>query len=301
MDDFQSQVLAAAQATGLVPPADGADPDEAASETTEPVADADGDLGLARDEDAADDDAFLADDDGDAEDADADGDEPEPSEREAQLLREVAELRERETRREAERIAAEQERTRAQWAQAERGLDGWLDRSLATLEQRAMADEQMALRSEDPQAMRNHLAALRQRDRQWVWSQYQTQKQVYEQQKTGALMTALAQTQVRQWAEETARRYGLPQESAAELMRYADGTPVHPDAMPARAAELAEQRRRERNLKRQLSQAKRSRAADALRANTGVAPGGGQPRTVPQFKNWRDELRWAAEQHGIGR
>lgn len=295
MNDFQSQLLAAAQASGMVSDADDAPAADSAS--VEPELETGADDGLARDED----DTALADDGDDDDLGLADDETDEPSEREAELLRQLQALQDQQTRYEAERLAAEQERQQAAWAQAEVGLDTWLRRSTATLQQRAIRDEQIAQESADPQTMRNHLAALRQRDEEWVWSQYRTQKQVYEQHKTGALMTALAQTRIREWAEQTAQRYGLTKESAGDLMRYPDGTPVHPDAMPARAAELAEQRRRERNLKRQLSQAKRSQAADALRATTGIAPGGGQPRSVPEFKSWREEMQWAANELGIGR
>lgn len=297
MDDFRTSLLAAAQATGLVADADAADPDPAASET-EPEDAASPEDALALDDDSDDADAtdLAAEADEDEEDAEDAEDAPDDAERVAALEQELHQLRAQQAQWEAERLRQEQERTQREWAQAEANLDGWLQRSLNQLATERANDERLIASSEDPNALRAHLGQLRQQTERWIWGQYRGQRQVYDQHKHGAVMTALAQTHLVQWAEQTAKTYGLPRDAAADLLRYADGTPVHPDAMPARAAELKAQRDREAALKRQLTQAKRSAKAAEHRV---PAAGSGQPQGVPQFKSWREELAWAANEMGM--
>ena len=305
MDDLRAEMLAAAQASGIVEtPEDEstpADADPTAAAESEASLDAAPEDDASPDEDAGedtDDDSLAA--------SDEDDEEPEVADPSAEELRaELEELRaeraaaaQRESERLAEQQRAEAERNQAEWAQAERNLEGWLRQSLGVLQNNRLGDEQLIAQSEDPNRLRAHLQQVRQQEENWVFANYTSQRQVFDDQRNAALRAAFAHSQIRDYAELTAQNFGLPRAAAEQLMRYADGTPVHPDAMPARAAELAERRNETKQLKRQLTQAQRSAKAREL-AGASVGPGSGGGAAPPKFESWRDELAWAATASGL--
>lgn len=299
MDDLRSELAAAAEASGIVSHDEDTDAESLASAAVEaPESD---------DSPAADDPALAsAADDEDAEYADDDDEEApaaEPSVEEmraqlAELQRERDEERQRQLQWQQEQQRQQAEVTRQEWVRAEAGLEDWLFRSMGTLQQNRINDERLIAESSDPNALRAQLAQVRHQEENWIRGQYGQQKAVYDNHKTSGLYAAYAQSQVRAYAQETARAYKLPETAVEAVMAYADGTPVHPDAMPARAAELAHVLNERKQLKRQLTQAQRSARAREMSGQS-VSPGkGGNPPA--EFTDWREELAWAAAASGIG-
>lgn len=297
MDDTRSELAAAAEASGIVS-AEDTDAESIHSAAVEaPESD---DSPAVDDQDAdgaADEDAEFADD----EDEEAVAAEPSVEEMRAQLAelqRERDEDRQRQLHWQQEQQRQQDEVTRQQWQQAESGLEDWLFRSMGTLQQNRINDERLIAESADPNALRSQLRQVRTQEENWIRGQYGQQKAVYDNHKTSGLYAAYAQSLVRDYAQETARLYKLPEDAVGAIMAYADGTPVHPDAMPARAAELAQYRNSQKQLKRQLTQAQRSLEAQKLSGQT-VTPGKGGAAAPAEFKDYREELAWVAAAHGL--
>ena len=297
MDDIRSQLAAAAETSGIV---SSEDTDAESLASAAPVAPETDDSPAADDQDdlstTADDEVDDADDEAEAEPAEELSVE-EMRAQLAELQRERDEERQRQLQWQQEQQRQQEEATRQQWQQAEAGLEDWLFRSMGTLQQNRINDERLIAESADPNALRAQLRQVRAQEENWIRGQYGQQKAVYDNHKTSGLYAAYAQSLVRDYAQETAKAYKLPQDAVAAIMTYADGTPVHPDAMPARAAELAQYRNTQKQLKRQLSQAQRSLAAQKLGQT--VTSGKGGAAAPAEFKDFRDELAWAAAAYGL--
>lgn len=246
-------------------------------------------------------------DDEDTLDADAEPEpEPEPDDLETiraeleELRRERAEQKQRE---DAYLLDQQRQQTAAmqqQWREGEQALDGWLNTSLRTLSRNRIEDQRLIDASSAPELLRQQLDQVRASEEAWVWDQYRGQKGVYEQQRIGSYQTALYQAHIRGFAEKQLADFRLPADAMNALMYFADGSPVDPNAYPARAAEMAENRKRETQLKRQLTQAQRSAKARELAGQSVTTGSGSAMSAMPEFKDWRDELAWAANASGIG-
>jgi hypothetical protein len=129
---------------------------------------------------------------------------------------------------------------------------------------------------QDPALAAQYFAAMRQREDQSADAEYYGWVQRDQQAEVQSLRAERDRSAVSEYAEYVRDAYGLPHDDKKKILAYSDGTPVDPKAMPARAAELAEQRRERAALKRQATRQAREAGKADMRGRTAAGPGKGR-------------------------
>lgn len=213
-------------------------------------------------------------------------------EREArqQLETQLRERADADAQREAERQRAE-----AEAAEQKRIADRRTARQVyagkkARLAQARAQDAITAAQASDPALMAQHLAIIRQREEQAIEAEYEQWVETDRQLERAELVRQRDAAATVQYADYVRDAYGLPHDELQNVLRYADGTPVDPKAMSARAAELVAHRRELANLKRQLTREAREDGRATVRGRTSAGPGRGRGAPPPEIEGSLDEL-----------
>ncbi len=265
---------------------DGYEPEDAAA----PVDDAEEELSPYDDE---------APDETDQADEDDSESEPEEDPREAlraererikQLEAEVARRAEEDTRREAERAREARQRAEQERETNRRNAQATYQQEKARLNQQRIADAKTAAEASDPALMAQHLATIRAREEQAIDARYWSWKAQDEAHERQQLQAERDRSATREYADYVRDAFGLPHADLERVLKYADGTPVDPNAMRARAAELVQMRKEQAALKRQLKNQNREAGKDALRSRTSAVPGRGRGNPPQEFEGTIREL-----------
>jgi len=234
--------------------------------------------------------------------ADEDGSESEPDEDPREALRlererirtleaEVARRAEEDTRREAERARDERQRAEQDRVANRQRAAAIYAQEKARLNQQRIEDAKTAAAANDPALVAQQLAIIRSRDEQAIDARYQSWRQQDEQYERAQLVAERDRSATREYADYVRDAYGLPHADLDRILKYRDGTPVDPNAMSARAAELVEMRKEQAALKRQLKKQNREDGRDELRGRTSAAPGRGRGNPPQEFEGTLQELR----------
>lgn len=264
---------------------DGYQPEDAAA----PLDDAE-DERSPYDEDAPDE-TDQADED-DSDQPDEDPREALRSEREQrqQLEAEIRRRADEDTRREAERQQAERQRAEQDVLRTRQQAWQTYQQEKARLSNQRIADAKTSAEAGDPALMAQHLATIRAREEQAIDARYWTWKAQDEQRERAQIVAERDRSATREYADYVRDAYGLPHADLDRVLKYSDGTPVDPNAMSARAAELVQMRKEQAALKRQLKKQSREDGRDELRGRTSAVPGRGRGNPPREFEGTVEEL-----------
>lgn len=159
------------------------------------------------------------------------------------------------------------------------------------ISQARIQDSIRASKADDPALAAQHYAMLRDQEERSADHKYYSwfaQDQAAERE---TLKQERDRAAVREYADYVREAYGLPYDELNRILKYRDGTPVDPNAMSARAAELVELRKERANLKRQATKAAREAGKDVMRARSQARTGRGQgPSSVQEIEGTLEEL-----------
>jgi hypothetical protein len=233
--------------------------------------------------------------------ADEDGSETEPDEDPREALRlereqrkhleaEVARRAEEDTRREAERARETRQRADQERVANRQRAAAIYRQEKERLNQQRVADARTAAEANDPALVAQQLAIIRSRDEQAIDQRYESWRQQDEQYERAQIIAERDRSATVEYADYVRNAYGLPAADRERILKYSDGTPVDPNAMSARAAELVTQRKEQAALKRQLKKQNREDGRDELRGRTGAVPGRGRGNPPREFEGTVEEL-----------
>lgn len=244
-------------------------------------------------DDAAPDETDQADEDGSD---DAEPDDPREAlrlerEQRQQLEAEIRRRADEDTRREAERARETRQRAEQDRIRVRQTSEANYLREKAQLNAQREQDAIIAAKADDPALVARQFALIRSREEQGIdarYNQWKAQADAHDRQQ---LIAERDRSATREYADYVRDAYGLPHADLNRILTYADGTPVDPNAMSARAAELVQQRKDQAALKRQLKAQNREQGRDDMRGRTSAVPGRGRGNPPQEFEGTLQELR----------
>lgn len=152
-------------------------------------------------------------------------------------------------------------------------------------------DSIRAAQANDPALAAQHLAMLRDQEERSADHKYYSWFAADQAAERENLRQERDRAAVREYADYVREAYGLPYDELPRILKYSDGTPVDPNAMSARAAELVELQNERKQRKRQATQAAREAGKNEVRRRSQAAPGRGRGAlTVKDIEGTLEEL-----------
>lgn len=154
-----------------------------------------------------------------------------------------------------------------------------------------IGDARRAAAADDPALAAQHYAMLRDQEDRAADHKYYSWFAQDQAAERAQLVAERDRAAVHEYANYVRESYQLPYDELKRIMAYGDGTPVDPNAMSARAAEIVAQRNERATLKRQLTtQAREDGKADVRRRSQAAPARGRGSVKVEEIEGTLEEL-----------